>query len=268
MEQKITPMPGNLVVGSVWSVLGLEDAFVVIVAGPFAADRGNPEYLVAPLYTGHEPGFIWTSEDVRLEPSESGLGHPCFVAIWNSRPLLEADLGLQVGTLIEEMTIAVRDAYWASLNERSLGANPRLGRRVLSPNDPAAAFQARELERWEPLSGRVFAPASHASATNRYLIDDVWTFTAEEVDGISKAMDETDGLLGITQLDAVGGSKALFTTNVSFWPGTTVQQDLFTAVHGYAVYWGSFARCGVTLDAKGRKELEEVPIASELSKAA
>jgi len=267
MERNINRMPGHLI-GSVWSVLGIEDAVVVILAGPFAADRGTPEYLIAPLYTGHEPGFVWTSEDVHLEASETGLGEPRFAAIWNARPLLEADLALQVGTLTEETTIAVRDAYWASLNERTLGANSRLGRPVKSANDPAAQFQARELERWEPLSGRVFAPRSEASATTRYSIGDIWTLTPEDLEGLSKAIDETEGLLGATRLEAVGKNMALFTTTVSFWPGTTIQQDLFSQVHADAVYWGSFATCGVTLDAKGRKELEEVPIAPELSKAA
>jgi len=260
-------MPSYLV-GSVWSVLGLEDAAVVILAGPFAADRGTPEYLAAPLYTGHEPGFVWTSEDVRLEAVETGMGEPRFAAIWNARPLLEADLGLQIGTLTEEATIAVRDAYWASLNERTLGANPRLGQPVKSARDPAALFQARELERWEPLSGRVFAPTSQASATTRFSIGDIWTLTPEDVDGLSKAMNATESLLGATRLEAVGKNKALFTTTVSFWPGSAVQHDLFRSVHAYAVHWGSFATCGVTLDAKGRKDLEEVPIAPELSKAA
>src|SRR5882672_8773494 len=143
MERNIRPMPSNLV-GSVWSVFGLEDAAVVILAGPFAADRGTPEYLVAPLYTSHEPGFVWTSEDVRLEAAETGLGEPRFAAIWNARPLLDADLGLQLATLTEEATIAVRDAYWASLNERPLGASPRLGKPIKSAADSAAKFQARE----------------------------------------------------------------------------------------------------------------------------
>src|SRR6184192_58465 len=178
MERNIMPMPGHLV-GSVWSVLGLEDRIVVILAGPFAADRGTPEYLVSPLYTGQEPGFVWTSEDVRLETSETGLGEARFAAIWNARPLLKADLGLQLGTLTEEATIAVRDVYWASLNERPLGLSPRLGKPIKSAKDAAAQFQARELERWEPLSGRVFAPVSETSATAWYPMSNAWTLTAE-----------------------------------------------------------------------------------------
>src|SRR3989449_1538925 len=242
MERNISSMPEH-VVGSVWSVLGLEDAAVVILAGPFAADRGTPEYLVAPLYTSHEPGFVWTSEDVRLEAAETGLGEPRFAAIWNARPLLEADLGLQFGTLTEQATIAVRDAYWASLNERPLGVNPRLGRSVGSAKEPAAQFQARELERWEPLSGRVFAPVSETSATAWYSIANAWTLTAENW----KAIEETDGLLGSTRLEAVGKNKALFTTTVSFWPGTGIQQDLFSPIREYVTYWGSFVTCEGTL---------------------
>src|SRR6266545_7120268 len=109
----ITQMP-RAPIGSVWSVLGYEDAAVVVLAGPFATNRGAPEYLVAPLYTGREPGFVWSSEDVRLEAQESGFGEPRFAAVWNARPLLYADLGIQLGTLSEEATVAVRDAYWAS----------------------------------------------------------------------------------------------------------------------------------------------------------
>jgi hypothetical protein len=265
-------MPSHLV-GSVWSVLGLEDALVVIIAGPFAADRGSPEFLVAPLYTGREPAFVWTAEDVRLEASETGLEEPRFAAIWNARPILEADLALQVGTLTEEATIAVRDSYWASLNERPLGVNPRLGRVVKSVKDPAAQFQARELEKWEPFSGRVFSMPSEASASAsaRYSIGDVWTLTLDDVAGLSKAMEDTESLLGPIRLDAVGKNKAVFTTTVSAWSGIGADQDLFSPIHPiqtYVVNWGSFAGCGMTLDAKGREELEEVPAGSELSKAA
>jgi len=270
MERNISPMPSYLV-GSVWSVLGLEDALVVIIAGPFAADRGSPEFLVAPLYTGREPGFVWTAEDVRLETSETGLEEPRFAAIWNARPILEADLALQVGMLTEEATIAVRDSYWASLNERPLGANPRLGRAVKSKKDPAAQFQARELERWEPFSGRVFSTPSEASASAWYSIGEVWTLTLDDVAGLSKAMEDTESLLGPIRLDAIGNNKAVFTTTVSAWSGIHADQDLFSPIepiHTFILNWGSFAGCGVILDAKGREELEEVPSASELSKAA
>jgi len=143
-------------VGTIWSVVGVPDSAVVILAGPFSTPRGRSEHLVAPLYTGGEPGFAWTSEDVRLEERETGLEAPRFAAIWNARPMLEADLGLQLGGLSQDATTAVLDVYWASLNDRPLGRNPRLGKPIRKAADPTARFQAAELERWEPLSGRVF----------------------------------------------------------------------------------------------------------------
>ena len=99
---------------------------------------------------------MWSSEDVRLEAKETDLAETRFAAVWNARPLLEADLALPMGELTEDATVAVRDEYWASLNERPLGPDPRLGRPIRSNREPAAQFQAREMERWETLSGRVF----------------------------------------------------------------------------------------------------------------
>lgn len=151
----IATMPAPRI-GSIWSVLGLSDATVVVLAGPFRTTRGNPEYLMAPLYSGTEPAFVWTSEDVRLDTGETGLGTIRYAAIWNARPVLETDLALELGELSEEATVAVRDAYWASLNERPLGPDPRLGKPIRTHKDAAARFQAREMERWETLSGRVF----------------------------------------------------------------------------------------------------------------
>ena len=147
-------VPGHPL-GSIWSVLGLEDAAVVILAGPFAAARGVPEYLVAPLYSDRQAGFVWTADDVRLGREETGLPDVRYAAIWNARPALEADLLFRLGQLSEDATVAVRDVYWASLNERPLGKSARLGRRIKSADEPAARFQAQELDRWEPVSGRV-----------------------------------------------------------------------------------------------------------------
>jgi len=147
-------VPGHPL-GSIWSVLGLEDAAVVILAGPFAAARGVPEYLVAPLYSDRQAGFVWTADDVRLGREETGLPDVRYTAIWNARPALEADLLFRLGQLSEDATVAVRDVYWASLNERPLGKSARLGRRIKSADEPAARFQAQELDRWEPVSGRV-----------------------------------------------------------------------------------------------------------------
>src|SRR3989442_345019 len=94
-------------VGSIWSVLGVEDGRAVVLAGPFAASRGSPEYLVAPLYTGSEPGFVWSSEDVLLNAEETSLGVQLYAAVWNARPVLEVDLLFRLGQLQDEVTVAV-----------------------------------------------------------------------------------------------------------------------------------------------------------------
>lgn len=190
-------------IGSIWSVIGLKDAAVVVLSGPFAAARFVREYLVAPVYTGAEPGFVWTSEDVLLHPSETGLGGARYAAIWNARPILEADLGLELGTLPTDVTELVKDFYWASINERKIGKHERLGKDVDSANDPAARFQASELERWEPLSGRVFMEAITGRA-GFVRLGETWTLGLDEMDDLWQQIEDSESLLGDLTLDAVG----------------------------------------------------------------
>lgn len=151
-------------IGSIWTVPDLGDAAAVLLAGPFRASSASQEYLIAPLYTGDEPGNRWTSEDVRLEPAEIGGLGTRYVAIWNARPLLAQDLGLQVGLLAAEAVTAVRDAYWENLNEKRSARDPRLGAPIRSRRERVAKFQGAELRRWEPLSGRVLVAAEHEVA--------------------------------------------------------------------------------------------------------
>lgn len=151
-------------IGSIWTVAGVEDGLVVILAGPFAEARGTPEYLVAPLYSDAEPGFAWTDEDVRLEASETGLYGVRFAAIWNARPVLREDLVLQLGMVPSEAASVLRDVYWASVNEARLGG-PRLGKRIRSARERVAAFQESELNRWAGLSGRVMSSLHRVSAS-------------------------------------------------------------------------------------------------------
>jgi hypothetical protein len=203
----------------------------VVLAGPFTTPRGIPEYLVAPLYTGQEPGFVWTSEDVRLSADDTGLGAERFVGIWNARPVLEADLAFELGRLSDEATVAVRDAYWASLNERRLGPSPRLGREVRSASDPAARYQAAELDRWEPLSGRVFAHPAEVSGSTTFLCGDVWTLTPADVDGLSRAIEESETLVGPVTLDGSGPAKVWLSFSLTVGslaaPDARRQPDLF-----------------------------------------
>ncbi|MDP3911461.1 MAG: hypothetical protein Q8Q14_13835 [Gemmatimonadales bacterium] len=145
---------------------------------------------------------------MRLEAQESGLGEPRFGAVWNARPLLYADFGMQLGTLSEEATVAVRDAYWASLNERPLGESPRLGRAIRSAKDAAAKFQAGELERWEPLSGRVFDTPEDASVSLTVRFADVWTMTLPGIEQLTTEIESSERLVGSVIIDGIGESKA------------------------------------------------------------
>ena len=146
-------------IGSIWTVPDFVDAEVMILAGPFRASSTAQEYLVAPLYTSVEPGNRWTSEDVRIEAGETGDLGTRFAAIWNSRPVLDRDLGLQVALVTAEAVTAVLDAYWQNLNERPANKNSRLGKSIRSGREAVARFQEDELLRWAVLSGRVLETA-------------------------------------------------------------------------------------------------------------
>jgi hypothetical protein len=160
-------MSEDCAVGSIWAVEGIQGALAVVLLGPFAAARGVPEYVVAPLYRGDEPEFRWTHEDVRLEAEETGIGRR-YAAIWNARPVLETDLSHQAGILGAEATTALRDVYWASVQERTLRGE-RLGPVPSSLEDrsKAAEFQRQELRRWRPVSARVMRAAEPTAAPSQ-----------------------------------------------------------------------------------------------------
>ena len=236
-KEMITQMP-HAPIGSVWSVLGYKDAAVVVLAGPFATNRGAPEYLIAPLYTGREPGFVWTSEDIRLEGDETGLSEARFAATWNARPILDADLALQLGTLNEEATVAVRDAYWASLNDRPLGKSKRLGRAIRGVEDPAATFQRQELLRWEPLSGRAFDAPEPSSVLVTARCGDVWTMTLHGIDILSREMASSELFVGSTHIEGIGERKAWLESILQLtYPAQPDRPtDLFAAAPGMRVW--------------------------------
>jgi len=79
-------------IGSLWTVYGTDDRLVLLVGGPFGSETRR-EYLVVPVYSGNEPGFIWTDEDVLIRKDESPV-NALYAAIWNTRPVLESDLML------------------------------------------------------------------------------------------------------------------------------------------------------------------------------
>jgi hypothetical protein len=197
-------------VGSIWSVTRLHDTAVVVLSGPFSAAEGVFEYLVLPLYKGDEPGFLWSSDDVLLSTTETGLDGDRYAAIWNARPILEADLGIELGTVQREVTELLKDFYWASVNDRDVGHHDRLGKEIRSPAEAGARFQARELERWEPLSGRVFMQAISPAATFVRL-DEAWTLTSDEIERLWQDIEESERLLGEPSLDALGQEWARLT---------------------------------------------------------
>ena len=145
--------------GSVWSVAGVPGGTALVIAGPFGPPGAIREFLIAPLYTGSEPGFSWTDWDVLIRPDESPFNTQRFAAVWNVRPVLEYDLELQLGDVTSQAASAVRDVYWASINEQKLGPDPRLGRPLRSWKSREAAFQKSELEIWKVVSGRVIGAA-------------------------------------------------------------------------------------------------------------
>lgn len=149
--------------GSIWTVAGIPDGLVVVLVGPFNAAEGLAEYLVAPLYRGSEAGFRQTDEDVRLEAHETGLGVVSYAGVWNTTPILERDLVVQVGLLPADATRATRDVYWATLNRTGALKGARVGKPIRSMEEPVAAFQSLERDRWQELAGRVFSEAEAAS---------------------------------------------------------------------------------------------------------
>ncbi|SRR6266516_3880825 len=262
-------------IGSIWSVLGIEDGRVVILAGPFAVSRGSPEYLVAPLYSGSESGFVWTSEDVALTTEDTGLGISLYAALWNARPILEGDLVFRLGQLQDEATIAVRDAYWASLNERPLGKSARLGRRIRSSSDPAAIFQADELRRWQELSGRALRCDPGISASAKFMLGDRWSLTVHDVAKLAENIESSEEFLIPLELGAVGPSRASFkATLLSSYVARIVtdRSNLFStsvpATTQYPVSKGVFVGLKVQLNDERSRDLESVAANSELALAA
>ncbi|HEX9728601.1 MAG TPA: hypothetical protein VGA37_08860 [Gemmatimonadales bacterium] len=149
-------------IGSVWTVNGVDGAVVVMV-GPFGAES-RPEFIVAPVYDGREPGFARSRLDVEIATSESPFDNRRYVGVWNARPCLASDLELKLGTLSTSASEAVRDVYWADLNGERLGTDPRLGRFEFLRRRRIVRFQEGELGRWQPLSAKVWHDAASLPA--------------------------------------------------------------------------------------------------------
>ena len=141
-------------IGSVWAVPQL-DAKVVISAGPFGGPERS-EFLVTPLYPPSTPEFCQSHLDVRIGITEGPFDTDVFAGVWNTLPMLVSDLGLKLGVLSTAASEAVRDVYWASINDKHLSTDQRLGRFQWLRRGRILRFQENELARWRPLSARVW----------------------------------------------------------------------------------------------------------------
>jgi hypothetical protein len=200
-------------IGGVWAV-PLIDGVAVLTAGPFAAAPGHQEFLAVPLYRSDTPDFRWSAEDMRIGAGESPLDGEWYAALWNARPILARDLGLQLGRLSDEAISDLRDLYWASLNETDGLRGARVGRtpRWWWTRRGLRAFQAREMDRWQILSGRVMTLGecghlddpcedpedllSEVMATLVIEIDnDGWVMGRQELDALEAAIAKLDGMI-------------------------------------------------------------------------
>ncbi len=203
-------------VGSIYSVQGLDDALAVVLAGPFAASQDRAEFLIAPVYRDGERGHHWTAEDVLLEPHETHLEGRAFAAIWNARPVLAVDLTLEVGHLAAEVFEFIRDAYWASLNERAVGEHRRFGAPIRSSDEEAAIFQENELRRWEQLSSKVLVESeTEFFASMTINAGQGWVIPVDEMDAHWEQIEVSDALVD-TYFRAVGPSTVIFSAPMSF----------------------------------------------------
>jgi hypothetical protein len=157
-------------VGSIWTVRGVEAGHGLVILGPILRESTGAEFVVVPVYTGSEPGFGWTDQDVRMEPEETSYAAPTFLGVWNARPVLERNLERFVMRVPDaHIAIAIaQDVYWAGAQSRRL-KHPRLGS-ALKPGSKTEAFQRAEMAKWAAaetnrLGTRNDASAEHGART-------------------------------------------------------------------------------------------------------
>jgi hypothetical protein len=135
-------------VGSIWTVRGVENGHALVILGPIMRENSGSQFVVVPLYTGQEPGFGWTDQDVRLDTEETSYAAPRFLGVWNARPVYERDLEQFVMRVPDaHLAIAIaQDVYWAAAQGRRL-KHPRLGSPLMAGSQ-TTQFQERERQRW------------------------------------------------------------------------------------------------------------------------
>jgi hypothetical protein len=156
-------------IGSIWTVPELGGAHAIVLLGPYTAGHPVPEYIVAPLYTGAEPGFGWTDQDVFLDERETSLGGARYIAIWNARPVREGDLADKVGSLPDASHAIelAQDIFWGTQDRTRV--HSRLGT-TRTPGQAVVNFHLGEMLRWRALTVRAaqrVATAAQKSAALR-----------------------------------------------------------------------------------------------------
>lgn len=140
-------------VGSIWTVRGVESAHALVILGPIMREKTGSQFVVVPIYTGQEPGFGWTDQDVRLETEETSYAAPRFLGVWNARLVYGRELERFVMRVPDaHIAIAIaQDVYWAASQGRRLG-HPRLGS-AMRDGSATEQLQARERQRWNVGTG-------------------------------------------------------------------------------------------------------------------
>jgi hypothetical protein len=135
-------------VGSIWTVRGVENGHALVILGPIMREKTGSQFVVVPVYSGDEPGFGWTDQDVRLDPEETSYAKPRFLGVWNARLVYERELERFVMRVPDaHIAIAIaQDVYWAASQGRRL-KHPRLGSEMREGSE-ATLFQERERKRW------------------------------------------------------------------------------------------------------------------------
>jgi hypothetical protein len=151
-------------IGSIWTVPELGGHHAIVLLGPYTAGHPVPEYIVAPLYTGEEPGFGWTDQDVFVDERETSLGGVRYIGVWNARPVREGDLDARVGNLPEDApAIALAQSVFWGTQDRTT-RHSRLGH-VRTPGAALINFHLGEMLRWRALTVR--ATQRVATATQK-----------------------------------------------------------------------------------------------------
>lgn len=115
-------------------------------------ERGRPEYHIVPLYFPRVIGPP-SARDFLLRGRETNFGVPLYAALWNAPPILQVDLGKQLGRIVSDEAMRdLRDALLMQLDPFITVAWGRLG--IEEPRPIVEDWRSRERMAWLPLTGR------------------------------------------------------------------------------------------------------------------